>query len=176
MDTCGHRGQLLLLLVMLSLFIRVRLCATPETATHQAPTSLEFSRQEQRGGLPFPSPVHESEKWKWSRSVVSGSLRPRGLQPTRLVRPWDLPGQSAGVGCRCLLRRGQRGRIWETGTRACALPCVKQAASGRCCTPQGAQPSEDLQGWGGAGGRSEREGYRHTADSLCCPAKMWHEV
>ena len=61
MDTCGHRGQLLLLLVMLSLFIRVRLCATPETATHQAPTSLEFSRQEQRGGLPFPFPLHESE-------------------------------------------------------------------------------------------------------------------
>ena len=25
------------------------------------------------GGLPFPSPMHESEKWKWSRSVVSNS-------------------------------------------------------------------------------------------------------
>ena len=24
-------------------------------------------------GLPFPSPIHESEKWKWSRSVVSDS-------------------------------------------------------------------------------------------------------
>ena len=31
--------------------------------------SLGFSRQEHWSGLPFPSPIHESEKWKWSRSV-----------------------------------------------------------------------------------------------------------
>ena len=50
--------------------------------------------------LPFPSPMHESEKWKWSRSVVSNSSRPHGLQPTRLFRPWDFPGKSTGVGCK----------------------------------------------------------------------------
>ena len=54
-------------------------------------------------GLPFPSPMHESEKWKWSRSVVSDS-RPHGLQPTRLLCPQDFPGKSTGVGCHCLLR------------------------------------------------------------------------
>ena len=43
---------------------RVRLCATPETAAHQAPPSLRFSRQEHWSGLPFSSPMHESEKWK----------------------------------------------------------------------------------------------------------------
>ena len=59
--------------------------------------SLGFSRQEHWGGLPFPSPMHESEKWKWSRSVVSDSSRPHGLQPTRLLRPWDFPGKSTGV-------------------------------------------------------------------------------
>ena len=48
--------------------------------------------------------MHESEKWKWSRSVVSDSYRPHGLQPTRLLRPWDFPGKSIGVGCQCLLR------------------------------------------------------------------------
>ena len=32
------------------------------------------------------------------------TLRPHGLQPTRLLRPWDFPGKSTGVGCRCLLR------------------------------------------------------------------------
>ena len=53
----------------------------------------------------FPSPMHESEKWKWSRSVVSDSQRPHGLQPTRLLRPWDFPGKSTGVGCHCLLQR-----------------------------------------------------------------------
>ena len=37
---------------------------TPETAAHQAPPSLGFSRQEHWSGLPFPSPMHESEKWK----------------------------------------------------------------------------------------------------------------
>ena len=40
----------------------VRLCATPQTAAHQAPPSLGFSRQEHWSGLPFPSPMHESEK------------------------------------------------------------------------------------------------------------------
>ena len=54
-------------------------------------------------------PMHESEKWKWSRSVMSNSLRPHGLQPTRVLHPWDFPGKSTGVGCHCLLRgRGQR--------------------------------------------------------------------
>ena len=47
--------------------------------------------------------MHESEKWKWSRSVMSDSLRPHGLQPTRLLRPWDFPGKDTGVGCHCLL-------------------------------------------------------------------------
>ena len=73
-------------------------------AAHQAPPSLGFSRQERWSGLPFPSPMHESGKWKWSRSVVSDSSRPHGLQPTRLLRPWDFPGKSTGVGRHCLLR------------------------------------------------------------------------
>ena len=67
-------------------------------AAHQAPPSLGFSRQEHWSGLPFPSPMHESEKWKGSRSVVSDSSRPHGLQPTRLLHPWDFPGKSTGVG------------------------------------------------------------------------------
>ena len=51
-----------MLLLLLSRFSRVRLCATPETAAHQAPPSLGFSRQEYWSGLLFPSPMHESEK------------------------------------------------------------------------------------------------------------------
>ena len=61
-----------------------------------------LSRQEHWSGLPFPSPVHGSEKWKWSRSVVSDSSRPHGLQPTRLLHPRDFPGKSTGVGCHCM--------------------------------------------------------------------------
>ena len=51
-----------LLLLLLSRFSRVLLRATPETAAHQAPLSLGFSRQEHWSGLPFPSPMYESEK------------------------------------------------------------------------------------------------------------------
>ena len=40
---------------------------------------------------------------QFSPSVVSDSLRPHGLQPTRLLRPWDFPGKSTGVGCHCRL-------------------------------------------------------------------------
>ena len=31
-------------------------------------------------------------------------LATHGLQPTRLLHPWDFPGKSTGVGCHCLLR------------------------------------------------------------------------
>ena len=69
-------------LLLLSRFSRVRLCATPWTAAHQASPSMGFSRQEHWSGLPFPSPMHESEKWKWGRSVVSNSSQPHRRQPT----------------------------------------------------------------------------------------------
>ena len=95
--------EFLLLLLLLSRFSRVRLCATPETAALQAPLSLGFPRQEHWSGLPFPSPMQESEKWKGSRLVMSDSSWPHGWQPTRLLRPWDFPGKRAGVGCHCLL-------------------------------------------------------------------------
>ena len=91
-----------LLLLLLSRFSRVRLCATPLTAAHQAPLTLGFSRQEHWSGLPFPSPMHESE----SEDTQS--------YPT-LSDPMDcsLPGSSVheilqakectGVGCHKIL-------------------------------------------------------------------------
>ena len=91
------------LLLLLSRITHVWLCATPWTAAYQAPPSLGLSRQEHWSGLPFPSPMHESEKWMWSRSVVSDSSWPHGLQPTRLLHPWDSPGKSTGVGRHRLL-------------------------------------------------------------------------
>ena len=51
-----------LLLLLLSHFSHVQLCAAPQTAAHQAPLSLGLSRQEHWSGLPFPSPMHEIEK------------------------------------------------------------------------------------------------------------------
>ena len=39
-----------------------------------------------------------------SHSAVSDSLRPHGLQPARLLCPWDFPGKNTGVGCHFLLQ------------------------------------------------------------------------
>ena len=49
-----------ILLLLLSHFSHVRFCVTPQTAAHEAPPSLGFSRPEHWSGLPFPSPMHES--------------------------------------------------------------------------------------------------------------------
>ena len=49
----GRKAMANLLLLLLSHFSRVRLCATP---------SLGFSSQEHWSGLPFPSAIHKSEK------------------------------------------------------------------------------------------------------------------
>ena len=40
----------------------VQLFVTLWTVARQAPVSVGFSRQEYWSGLPFPSPMHESEK------------------------------------------------------------------------------------------------------------------
>ena len=37
-------------------------------------------------------------------SLVSCSLQPHGLLPTRLFCPWDSPGKNTGVGCHSLLQ------------------------------------------------------------------------
>ena len=55
----GNHSEFQYILLLLSRFSRVRLCATPETAAHQAPPFLGFSRQEHWSGLyilapPFP--------------------------------------------------------------------------------------------------------------------------
>ena len=48
----------------------------------------------------------------------SNSLRPHGLQPARLLCPWDSPGKNAGVGCHLLLQgifpvEGLNLRLWH---------------------------------------------------------------
>ena len=53
-----------LLLLLLSRFSRVQLCATPRTAAYQASPSMGFSRQEHWSGLPFPLQCMKVKKWK----------------------------------------------------------------------------------------------------------------
>ena len=94
------------------------LCNPIDGSPPGSPVPGIFSRQEHWSGLPFPSPMQKSEKWKWSHSVMSDPQRPYGLQPSRLLCPWDFPGKSTGVGCHCLL--------WYM-----SLPCLKILPTGR---------------------------------------------
>ena len=52
---------------------------------------------------------HSLAFWKWcvrmsSVAQLCCSLWPHGLQPARLLCPWDFPGQHAGMGCQLLLQ------------------------------------------------------------------------
>ena len=49
--------EMLLLLLLLSRFSRVRRLATPWTVAYQAPPSMGFSRQGYWSGMPLPSPM-----------------------------------------------------------------------------------------------------------------------
>ena len=51
-----EKGNPLTLLLLLSRVSHVRLCATPQTAAHQAPQSMGLSRQEYQSGVPLPFP------------------------------------------------------------------------------------------------------------------------
>ena len=66
---------LLLLLLLLSHFSRVPLCATLQTAAHQASLSTGFSRQEYWSGLPFPSPMHACILIRFSRVQLCATLQ-----------------------------------------------------------------------------------------------------
>ena len=44
-----------------------------------------------------------------SHLVVSDSLQLHGLQPARLLYPWDSPGKNTGVGCHALLWQFSQG-------------------------------------------------------------------
>ena len=60
--------------------------------------------------------MHESEKWKWSRSVVPDSQRPHGLQPTRLLCPWTFQARALEWGAIAF-----SGRKLEAGSNGSSL-------------------------------------------------------
>ena len=69
----------------------------------------------------------------FSRSVLSDSLWPHGLQPTRLLCSWDSPGKSTGAGCHFLLRGIFPTQVIEAVSRALktdSLPLSRQGRPG----------------------------------------------
>ena len=87
--TCSAEGLLISLLVNTNIYYsevkllsHVQLFATPWTVAHQAPQSMEFSRQEYWSGVPFPSP---------------GDLPNPGIEPGSPALQADtLPSESRG--------------------------------------------------------------------------------
>ena len=71
---------------------------------------------------PLTCPVHAPFKscaLNFNLSVVSGSVRPHGLQPASLLCPWDSPGKNTGVGCYALIQRIFPTQGWNPGLPPC---------------------------------------------------------
>ena len=69
----------------------------------------------------------------FSCSVMSDSLWPCGLQPARLLGPWDFPGRITGVDCHALLQR-----VFLTqGSNSHLLCCLHWQASSLPLAPPG---------------------------------------
>ena len=102
----------------------LQLCPTlcnPIDGSPPSSPSLGFLRQEHWRGLPFPSPMHESEKWKWSRSVVRQFLL--GFQSPSLageLTPCKLCGVTKKKEPEKLIRKLPEARLKEY--RPCTHP------------------------------------------------------
>ena len=106
----------------------------------------------------LPSPPHPCRLAcaALSRSVVSDSLQPLGLQPARLLCPWDSPGKNTGVGCHALLQ----GIVPSQGSKPGLLHCRQvlchlSTRAGRQTglpspnplRPRAGGPSRAVRGW-----------------------------
>ena len=89
-----------LLLLLLSCFSRVRLCATPWTAAYQTPLPMGFSRQEYWSGLPLPSPSHVwlfANSWTAAHQAFLSFTISRSLLKLMSMSPWDHPTTLSSV-------------------------------------------------------------------------------
>ena len=110
-------------------------CVTPETAAHQVPLSLGFSRQEYWSGLPFPFPMHESEVAQWCPTLsnpmdcslpgssIHGIFQARVLEWGAIAHtrqnPKSLPFPQSWASC--LLSSGNGIRLLKLITQASSL-------------------------------------------------------
>ena len=72
---------------VLCVLSHVWLFATPWTRAHQAPLSMEFSRQEYWSGLPFPTPGKSSWPRGQTLSLASPALAGRFFTTVPLGKP-----------------------------------------------------------------------------------------
>ena len=98
-----EKSKALLLLLLLSRFSRVQLCATHRQQPTRLPRLWDSPGKSTGVGCHF---LLQCMKVKSESEVAQLCLTPsdpmdRGLP--RLLHPWDFPGKSTGVGCHCLL-------------------------------------------------------------------------
>ena len=96
---------------------RIKIKHPPETAAHvcikqkKLPFLVVFSTVSKNSMCAY---IHTCVWYKYmclcvrAGSVVSDSVWPHGLQPPRLLCPWDFPGKSTGVGA----VSSSRGSFW----------------------------------------------------------------
>ena len=75
---------------VLSHFSHVRLFVTPRTVAHQAPLSMEFSRQEYWSGFPCPPPGDLPDPGIEPESLMSPALASGFFTPSAI---WEAPNQ-----------------------------------------------------------------------------------
>ena len=85
-------------------------------------------------------------------SVMSDSVRHCGLQPARLLRPWDSPGKDIGEGCRALLQEHLCcvqvcSLAVARGEAPCLLAAICQQGGRQCKHMQALDPTSDLSLW-----------------------------
>ena len=125
---------------------------------------------------------------------MSDSSRPHELQPTRLLRPWDFPGKSTGVGCHCLLRKEMLAHVSSAYTLGCnrtpllsiqavsmqsipvVSPCLTSKAPALALSP--CLPWQtSISDWGVHGDGTEHLGKSLSVlpytNQLCCPPSLW---
>ena len=99
-----------------------------------------------------------SNAWKWKVKVksliMSDSSKPHGLQPTRLLHPWDFPGKSPGVGCHRLLRFGLQFHfiaphyMWMSSSfHLCSSSLSRIAHNVEILTPASSAHLEPITSW-----------------------------
>ena len=87
-------APLFMLLLLLSRFSHVRLCVTLWTEVHQAPLSMQFSRQEYWSRLPCPPPGDLLNPRIGPTSLMSSSLAGRFFTS---CATWEIQGPYTGL-------------------------------------------------------------------------------
>ena len=100
-------------LLLLSCFSHVQLCDPKDGSPPGSPGPWDFPGKNTEVGCHF---LPQCMKVKSNSEVTHScpTLRPHGLQPTRLLHPWDFPGKNTGVGCHLGKQKPLPSVVWDS--------------------------------------------------------------